>query len=439
MKRFFALISFAVIAAMLTTAAFAEEAKKGGKGPRKGPAVQKEWKDIVIADVKNEKFAEALKKADADGDGIVTKAEMDAAMKARFEEMKANKPEWKDIVIADVKNEKFAEALKKADADGDGIVTEEEMKAAMKARFEEMKAKKPEAKPEGKKDRKKGDFKKGEGKKKGEGDKSEGKKGKKGEGKKSDAKKGEKKEWKDIVIADEKNEKRVEFLKKADTDNDGIVTLEEMKAARKAAKPEGKPEGKKGDFKKGEGKKKGEGEKKECDKPKKECDKSKNADGEKKAHKKGDHKKGEGKKKGEGDKPEAKKRERQPREWKDIVIADVKEAPKFFKGTLEEFIDGLKKADTDGDGIVTQEEMKAARPARPAAAEGEAKKGPRKGDFKKGEGKKKGDEAAEKSEGKKHEHKKGDCKGKKGDGKKGEHKKGEGKGKGKKEKKEAAE
>ena len=277
MKRFFAIISFAIIAAMLTTAAFAEEAKKEGKGQR--PAF--EWKDIVIADVK----------------------EAPKFFKGTLEE--------------------YIEGLKKMDADNDGIVTQAEFGAAMKARFEEMKDKKPEGKPEG--------------------------------------------------------------------------------------RPEGRGP-RKGDFKKGEGKKKGE------EAEKKECDKSKKGEGKKK----GDHKKGEGKKKGEGDEPETKKRERQPRgEWKDIVIADQKN---------EKFVEFLKKADTNGDGIVTQEEMKAARPARPAAAEGEAKKGPRKGDFKKGEGKKKGDdEAAEKSEGKKREHKKGE--GKKGEGKKGEHKKGEGKGK----------
>lgn len=169
------------------------------------------------------------------------------------------------IKIEDVKNEKFAEHLKKVDADNDGVVTKEERAAfheKMKAEFAkkdgDKKNERPEAKKgEGKKkgDAKKGDAKKGEGKKKGDAKKGEGKKkpdakkgdgprgprpdAKRGEGPRGprpDAKRGEgpRPELKDVVIADVKNERFAEMMKKADTDNDGTATVDEQKAAMKA-------------------------------------------------------------------------------------------------------------------------------------------------------------------------------------------------------------
>jgi len=82
-----------------------------------------------------EKAAERVMKADADGDGAVTKEELEAA-RARmggqiadklFERFDANKD---GKLTKDEVPEKAAERVMKADADGDGAVTKDELQAA---------------------------------------------------------------------------------------------------------------------------------------------------------------------------------------------------------------------------------------------------------------------------------------------------------------------
>ncbi|MDO4571497.1 MAG: hypothetical protein Q4D38_14020, partial [Planctomycetia bacterium] len=147
-----------LIAVAFSMPAFAGEGPKPGKGPRgpKGPNPihEKMEKDgfVVIADLPTdtpERAKEWLGKVDADKDGKVTKDEMKTffdAKKKEWEERKSKAKAGHDafrekmdkdgfVLISEVPAEApehFKNFLAKADADKDGKVTKEEMKAAFK-------------------------------------------------------------------------------------------------------------------------------------------------------------------------------------------------------------------------------------------------------------------------------------------------------------------
>jgi Ca2+-binding EF-hand superfamily protein len=124
------------------------EQARGGHGAAGGaPGIDKLFERLdtnkdgkLTKDELPERPADRIMKADADGDGAVTKEELQAARDKMggqmadklFERFDANKD---GKLTRDELPEKLADRIMKADADGDGAVTKEEIRQAICARF----------------------------------------------------------------------------------------------------------------------------------------------------------------------------------------------------------------------------------------------------------------------------------------------------------------
>lgn len=163
-------------------------------------------------------IAAAGGKVDSNGDGIVTKAEADAAAQARFAKMDING----DGVLNKADGDARAKArFAKMDANGDGVLSEEEFLAVREARLEKREERKAK-----RKDRK---AKRAE-------------KGNKRAGKKRGGRKG--RVVRLLKRADSNNDQSIsrdEFIAfsdtrfaKVDSNSDGQITKEERKANHQA-------------------------------------------------------------------------------------------------------------------------------------------------------------------------------------------------------------
>ncbi len=160
-----------VVAVLMATPAFAQEEKKGERRGPRGEFFQKLEKDgaIKIADCKDEKQVEFLKKIDADNDGTVTKEEFNAFREKMKAEWEAKKGEGKKDDAKKGEGKKERPEGKK----GEGKKGEFKKGEGKKDRPEAKKGEGKKERPEGKKDGKK----KGEGKKKGDAKKGDCEKG----------------------------------------------------------------------------------------------------------------------------------------------------------------------------------------------------------------------------------------------------------------------
>ncbi len=153
-------------------------------------------------------------KADADGNGVITKQEAMQAAEARFAKMDANAD---GLLNKDDREARSKQRFAKMDANGDGSVTEEEFMAAREAR----QAKRAERRA------------KGEGKRRG------GKMGKRGRKMAMLLKKADSNQDGALSKSEFLAHAEARFAR-ADADNNGEVTKEERRAARKKMREERK-------------------------------------------------------------------------------------------------------------------------------------------------------------------------------------------------------